>query len=77
MDKILYLTRSARFANLISDRLDCFCLLTYVTFTWNSTIQSYGWSSIVALDIATAFDGVRHTALWNKVQSFRLWLWTC
>lgn len=45
-------------------------LLSYVTQIWNSALQSYGETSIVALDIAKAFDRVWHAALLNKLPSY-------
>ena len=45
-------------------------LLTYVTNLWSSSLESYGESRVVALDIAKAFDRVWHRGLLAKLPMY-------
>ena len=47
-------------------------LLAYVTHLWNSSIEKFGESHAVALDISKAFDRVWHNALLSKLPSYGL-----
>jgi retron-type reverse transcriptase len=47
-------------------------LLSFVTNTWNKSLELHGESQIVALDISKAFDQVWHDALLNKLPSYGL-----
>lgn len=47
-------------------------LLSFVTHTWNKSLEFHGECQIVALDISKAFDQVWHAALLNKLPSYGL-----
>ena len=47
-------------------------LLAYVTHLWTSTLERYGESRVVALDISKAFDQVWHESLLSKLPSYGL-----
>ena len=55
-------------------------LLSFVTNSWNKSLELHGESQIVALDISKAFDQVWHDALLNKLPSYglppKLCVWT-
>ena len=44
-------------------------LLAYVTHLWSSSLDKFGESTAVALDISKAFDRVWHSALFNKLHA--------
>ena len=54
-------------------------LLAYVTYIWESAMESFGQSQAVALDISKAFDRVWQQALLNKLPCYgvspQLCLW--
>lgn len=52
-------------------------LLSFVSHSWDKSIEFYGESQIVALDISKAFDQVWHAALLNKLPSYGLPLKLC
>jgi hypothetical protein len=63
--------------NLISDKQYGFRhqrstgdLLTYVTHLWQSSLENFGESFVIALDISKAFDKVWHANLIEKVKCF-------
>ena len=47
-------------------------LLTFVTHSWNKSLEYHGESQVIALDISKAFDQVWHEALLNKLPSYGL-----
>ena len=47
-------------------------LLAYVVHAWSSTLESYGESRVISLDISKAFDCVWHKGLLTKLPMFGL-----